>query len=243
MRHRALAVATLVLSLLMISSAASAQQVIGLGASLHADDGVYEDRVRVDEISESESSYSFQANSALLGGIWYLRHANEHVRWGGGIRYHGSYGLVDEEDAENFDPDEDDELEAYELGRLAQLYATAEWVIPMADELSLLLGAQLGPSILFPGDDLEEDIEELDDEDVGVWQAPRFGTHFGPHVGAAYQLTDLVTVRADATMRHESLPLFGVKDEVDDVRYEKSTTTSTLRYEFGLAVEIALGEN
>ncbi|MFW5966696.1 MAG: hypothetical protein ACOCV2_04210 [Persicimonas sp.] len=243
MFHRTLTFVALAFSLLMFSSTASAQQVIGLGASLHADDGVYEDRVRVDQISESEDSYAFQSESSLLGGIWYLRHANEHVRWGGGIRYFGSYGLIDEEDAEEFDPEEDEELEAYELGRLAQLYAAAEWVIPMADELSLLLGAQIGPSLLFPGDDLEEDIEELEDEDVGVWKTPRFGTHFGPHVGAVYQLTDLVSLRADATMRHESLPLFGVNDEVDDVRYEKSTTTTTLRYEFGFAVEVALGDD
>ncbi len=222
------------LCLTLIPATASAQQYIGVGAGLFTDDGDLTGEESRDVIGEADESYEFESRHALTGGIWYLRHSSENVRWGGGLRYYGSYQILE------ILEDEDDEPDPFELGPLTEIYAHAEWLIPFADDMSLVLGGQIGPSVLFPDGELQDTIDDLDEQGVEVWDTPRLGYHLAPMVGARWQLDERLSVRSDLAVRYEKLFLFAIDDDVDGVTYEKDWSTSALRYELGVAMEVRL---
>jgi hypothetical protein len=223
------------LTFVLVPASAGAQQHIGVGAGLFSDDGDLEGEERRDVVQESDESLAFSSHNMLLGSIWYLRHASEKVRWGGGLRFYGSYEIV-----EVPEEDEDDEPDPFQLGKLTQFYVQAEWLIPFGEDKALILGGQAGPSVLFPDGEFQDTIDELDEQGVDVWDTPRVGFHVGPSVGARWQLDDRLSIRSDLSIRYENLYLFAIDDDVDGVAYEKSWTTSTLRYELGLGMEIEL---
>lgn len=225
------------LGLLSVPSSASAQQYIGAGAGLYTEDGDLRGEERRDVVREEDESFSFDSHNAFMGGIWYLRHASENVRWGGGLRYYGSYEIVEIPQEENNNADEP---QPFELGQLTDFYVQAEWLIPFRDDYALILGAQAGPSLLVPDGEFQQQIDDLKDQGVDVWDIPRVGFNLAPQIGARWQLDERLSVRGDLGMRYENLYLFAVDDNVEGVTYERSWTTSTLRYEFGLAMEIAL---
>lgn len=226
-----------VVGLLAAPSVASAQQYIGTGAGFYTEDGDLTGEERRDVVREKDESFSFDSHNALMGGIWYLRHASENVRWGGGLRYYGSYEIVEVPEEEN---NNDDEPQPFELGQLTDLYVQAEWLIPFSGDYALILGAQAGPSLLFPDGEFQEQIDELKDQGVDVWDTPRVGFNIAPQIGARWQLDERLSVRGDLGVRYENLYLFAIDDNVEGVTYERAWSTSTLRYEFGLAMEIAL---
>lgn len=221
-------------ALLLAPASAVAQQHIGVGAGLFSDDGDLDGEERRDVVQESDESVVFDSHNRLHGSIWYLRHASERVRWGGGLRFYGSYEIVEVPE------DDDDEPDPFQLGKLTEFYVQAEWLIPFSDDKALILGGQAGPSVLFPDGEFQDTIDELEDQGVDVWNTPRVGFHVGPSVGARWELDDRLSVRSDLSIRYENLYLFAIDDDVDGVAYEKSWTTSTLRYELGFGMEIEL---
>jgi hypothetical protein len=104
----------------------------------------------------------------------------------------------------------------------------------------LILGAQVGPALLVPDGEFQQEIDELKEEGFDVWDTPRIGYHIAPQVGALWELDDRLSVRTDLGIRYENMFLFAIDDEVDGVAYERSWDTSVLRYEFGLAMEVKL---
>jgi hypothetical protein len=230
-------VACLLLTPLIASAQqASTQQFIGTGAGIYTDDGDLEGLERRDVVQESDESFSFDSHNSIVGSIWYLRQASENIRWGGGLRYYGNYEVLELPDEEG----NDDEFQPYELGQLANFYMQAEWLIPFADDMDLILGAQLGPSLLMPDGEFQQTIDELKDQGVDVWDTPRLGYHVAPQVGGRWVVDDRLAFRGDLGVRYENLFLFAVDDNVEGVAYEKSWTSSVLRYEFGLAMEVKL---
>lgn len=224
-----------VIGLCLAPAVASAQQYIGTGAGLYTDDGDLTGERRVD-LQEDDESFSYEAHNTLSGGIWYLRHASENIRWGGGLRYYGSFEVLEIPEEE----DSDDEIQPYELGQLTDFYLQAEYLVPFGGNKAFIIGAQIGPSLLMPDGEFQREIDALKDEGVGVWDSPRIGYNIAPQIGGKWEFDDRLAVRADLGMRYESLYLFAVDDNVDGVSYKRDWTTSTLRYEFGLAMEIRL---
>jgi hypothetical protein len=222
--------------LLLVPASALAQQYIGTGAGIYTDDGDLEGLERTDVVQENDESFSFDSHNSIVGGIWYLRHASENVRWGGGLRYYGSYEVLEVPDDEN----NDDEFQPYELGQLTNFYMQAEWLVRFGGDKALILGAQVGPSLLVPDGEFQQEIDELKEEGFDVWDTPRIGYHIAPQVGALWELDDRLSVRTDLGIRYENMFLFAIDDEVDGVAYERSWDTSVLRYEFGLAMEVKL---
>ncbi|QDG52792.1 hypothetical protein FIV42_19200 [Persicimonas caeni] len=226
-----------IFGVLAAPSVASAQQYIGAGAGLYTEDGDLTGEERRDVVREEDESFSFDSHSTLAGGIWYLRHASENVRWGGGLRYYGSYEIVEIPEEEN---NNDDEPQPFELGQLTDFYVQAEWLIPFGGDYALILGAQAGPSLLVPDGEFQDTIDELKEQGVDVWDSPRVGFNIAPQIGGRWEIDERLSLRGDLGVRYENLYLFAIDDNVEGVTYERSWTTSTLRYEFGLAMEIAL---
>lgn len=218
------------------SQASSTNQYVGVGAGLYLDDGELVGSETRDIVDEDDESYFFEADNTLMGSIWYLRDWSENIRWGGGLRYYGSYEIVEVPE----EPDPDEEPQPYELGQLTDFYVHAEYVIRFADSYGLALGAQVGPSLLFPDGDLQREIEELDEQNVDVYDGPRIGFNFAPVIGALWQFDDRLTLRGDFAVRSDTLYIFAIDEDVDGVAFQKSWDIDTLRYEFGLAMEVQL---
>jgi hypothetical protein len=218
------------------SAKTSTPQYIGTGAGIYTDDGDLDGLERTDVLEEDDQSFSFDSHNSIVGSIWYLRQASESIRWGGGLRYYGSYEVLEVPD----DEDNDDEFQPYELGQLTNFYMQGEWLVRFSGDKALILGAQIGPSLLVPDGEFQQEIDQLKDDGVDVWDTPRVGYHVAPQIGALWELDDRLSIRTDLGVRYENLFLFAVDDNVDGVTKEKTWTTSVLRYEFGLAMEVQL---
>ncbi len=232
-------VVCVILAVPAIASAqqASAQQFVGVGAGVYTEDGDLSATEKRDVAPSQDQSYSYDSHNMMMAGIWYLRNSSENIRWGGGLRYYGSYSIVEIPDQPNGN---NDQIDPYELGQLTDLYVQAEWLLHFGGNKALILGAQLGPSILSPDGEFHNAIKDLKDQGVNVWDTPRLGYNVAPQVGGLWQLDDRLSLRADLGVRYESLFLFAIDDNVDGVAFSKHWSTSTLRYEFGLSMEVKI---
>ena len=225
-----------VLAACLIPTAASAQSYIGVGGGLFSDDGELQGEETRDVARSDDESFQYESDNLLMGSIWYLRHATDSVRWGGGLRYYGSYEILEIPE----DPDNDDEIQPFELGQLTDFYVQGEFLLPFGGNKALLLGAQAGPSLLVPDGEFQRTIDDLDEQGVDVWNTPRLGFNLAPFVGGTWEIDDRLTARADLGVRYEQLFLLAIDDNVDGVAFEKSWSTSALRYELGLSFEVEL---
>lgn len=235
---RSLLSLSLFLGALSLSSAAQAQgQSIGLGVQLFSDDGELDGQERVAVQAPRDQDRSFFSEDALSFSLWWLKDISPKLRAGAGLRYYGAYVIVDEVPE---DTPEDELPEGEEFGTWMDLHGQLEWHTPVAlkGKLELVLGAQLGLTMLFPGGALEAEIDRLKEQNVGVWSAPRVGFNFGPQVGLRYQLIELVALRLDAGMRYNRVFLFNTAEEVDGVAFEKRWDLNILRYETNIGAEI-----
>jgi hypothetical protein len=208
---------------------------IGVGIGAFSEDS----RREGEEIRENETtdeSFDYTADDFLSFQLWYLQPVIPRVRVGGGVRYFGSYELMRE-------PGEDEsaeDVDAYELGQMATLFGRAEWLIPFADDMQLILGAEAGGTILFPDGDFRTTIDEMVDQDISVYEGPRFGFMLAPLVGGRWKVDDRLAVRLDLSMHWQRINLLGVDDTVEGVDYRRAWTAKILRYHVGLGMEVSL---
>lgn len=232
-----LGLSLLCLSLPLSSSAQAEGNAVGVGVQLHSDDGELDGQERVAVQPPRDQDRSFHSADSLSFSLWGLKDLSQKLRAGGGLRYYGTYSLVDDVPE---DTPEDEQPEPEEFGTWMELYGQVEWHTPLAMEgkLELVLGAQLGATLLFPGGAFEAEIDRLKEQNVGVWSAPRLGFLFGPQVGVRYQLIELVAIRLDAGMRYNRVFLFSTAEEVDGIAFEKTWDLNILRYDANLGVEV-----
>ena len=220
-----------------VSQSQAQDHAVGVGFGLYADDGELDGTERVAVRAPESQDRTFEADTLTSFSLWYMRPLTSSLRWGGGLRYYGAYDIVDEVPD---DTEEDDLPEPQGFGTLADLYVQMEWHTPLVEGLPLefVLGTQLGFNVLFPGGALQEEIDELKEQNVGVFDGPRVGFLFGPQVGVRYQALKLVAVRADVGARYNRLFIFSTSEEVDGVAFAKEWNLNILRYDFSLGVEV-----
>lgn len=219
------------------SSAFAQDHSVGVSLGLYSDDGELDGTERIAVKAPESQDRTFGADNISSISLWYLRPLSESLRWGGGLRYYGTYSILDEVPE---DTEEEDLPTAQEFGTLSDLYIQMEWHTPLVEgiPLELVVGTQLGMNMLFPGGALQAEIDRLKEQNVGVFDGPRLGFLFGPQVGVRYQVLKLVGLRADFGARYNRLFLFSTSEEVDGVAFAKEWNLNVLRYDFSFGVEV-----
>lgn len=216
------------------SQSIPARSTLGVGGGLYLEsaqlDGVEEVSVR-----ETDQSFEYKNDGYLNAYLRYLRPYGERLRIGAGLTYYGIYRGVEVGEDGPADPPV-----LYEFGPLLELFAQAEYLVPMGERLELAVGSQLGGAVLFPRGNLQREIDRLQDQNVGVWNVPRPGYFFAPLVGARWSLDDRLSLRGDVLFKWERMHLFQTTESVDNTSFRKSWTTSALRTELLVGIEIAL---
>ena len=222
---------------LVPAHAFSQDHVIGVGAEVHWDDGELDGEERVALTAPKQEDRSFEREESTAFALWYLYKATESLRVGGGVRYYGTYSLLDEVPE---DTREEDLPEPEEFGDWLELYGQVEWHTPLvaSGAMEFVLGAQAGVIEFFPGGALEEEIRRLQEQNAGVWDAPRLGFMFGPQVGVRYQALELLALRLDLGVRYNRVFLFSTSEEVDGVAFSKQWSLNVLRYAASLGAEV-----
>lgn len=212
---------------------------LGIGAGLYFENSRREGE-EVRQAETTDESFDYKADDFLSGSVWYLRTIAPRIRAGAGLHYFGSYEVLREPTEEEQQQDEEPDIEAFELGQMVTPFARLEWVVPLFDATQVLLGAEAGPTVLFPDGEFRRSIDSMEDEDISVSTAPRLGVDIAPMLGARWEFDRRVALRADFSVHWQRLFLFNVDDNVEGVAYERTWTAKILRYSLGFSMEVKL---
>lgn len=201
---------------------------IGLSPDLFLESG----RLSGEQIintSRRDESFDYSSASFLSATLWLntsVPSVSERLRVGAGVRIFGNYGAGAGRD--------------FSFGLLNEAFVLAEYGLPVANKMEVVLGARAGLSLLIPGQEFAEEIRRLQTQGVGVWSVPRVGWLVGPSVGARRRMTERILLRADIHGQAESQYLFATNQDIDGLRYIKNWSTLALRLGLSLGVEFGL---
>ncbi len=212
---------------------AAAQDAVGVGGMVFIDDGQLEDTERR-SILEDRESFPFGSDGLLGASVWWLRELDQRFRAGARVSWFGSYALVEDVD------DDEDEPDPIEYGHLLEVAGRGELVAGMTDAVDLVLGGELGLLFLFPGGDLEAEIEALDNQGVDVWSGPKLGWSAKATAGARWRYSDRLAVRGDLGLGYNALWIFDTDETVQGIRFQKQRDLEIWRYSLTLGVEVSL---
>lgn len=225
----------LVLGLVCLgSSPAYAQSVLGLNVGVYSDDGdlAAEEQASIQTIDES---FAYASDGFLSGSLYVLKQWTPSMRLGGQISYYGTHtASVTNED------DNNDDEQLYEFGRLVELSARLEYLIPATETVDIMLGGMFGFPVLFPDGDFQAEIDRLVEQEADVLDLPRLGYLISPVVGGRWRYSDHLFFRADLMFKWEQIFLFRTTGELQETPYRKTWTTSTVRSELTMGLEVVL---
>lgn len=237
-RSRCSLALSVVSSLMFLSATAHAQTVVGVGAGAFFEDSKLTGLERI-AVQEEEQTYDYRSHGFLSGGLWFLFQLSQRVRVGSAIDYYGSYISATKcQEGECEDPEFEPDL--YEFGKLLEFYARVEYALPVLQNIDMILGGVAGTPILFPGGNLDDEIDGLQEQGAGVLSLPKIGYVVGPNLGARWKYSDHLSVRSDLFVKWEQIFIFRTTQEIDGIGFKKNWTTGTLRYELALGIEVAL---
>jgi hypothetical protein len=201
---------------------------IGLGLDLFTEDSRLTGRQTINSASSDESFNYSSASllSATLSVSFPAPVVPHRARVGGGVRVFGNYGAGGDRQ--------------FGFGVLNQLFASAEYGVPLADRMEALFGARGGVALLIPGREFSQEIDRLQEQGVSVWSVPRVGWFGGLSVGARRRMGDHLLLRADLSGQLEQLYLFYTGQEINGLEFDKDWSTFGLRMGLTLGVEFAL---
>ncbi len=235
---RVVVVSAVLSAALLVPGLAAAQTVVGVGISAYREDSRL-NGVQQISVLETDESARYGSDDFLSASIWFLYAFSERVRFGSMLEYYGTYtGREKCEEGECDNPDF--EPDRYEFGKLVEFHGRFEYAAPATEKFDLILGGVFGAPILFPGGDLKEEIERRQEEGASLIDLPRIGYLVGPNLGARWRYLEHLALRADVLVKWEQIFIFRTAQNIDGVAYRKRWTTGTLRYEFGLGLEVLL---
>jgi hypothetical protein len=222
--HSKRARALLFAAALLSSSAAFAQERVGVAFDLWAEGSSLngEQRINTSRIDES-FTYGALGGAANLFVLWRM---DERFRLGPSLRLFGNYGGSGDR--------------GFILGFLSEASAAAEYALPAYEQFDAVFGARAGLGVLVPGGAFAEEIRRLQAEGVGVWSVPRPGWLAGLSIGARRPIGGKLSLRADLHGQYQQLLLFATDEIVDGFRFRKSWSTGGIRVGFLIGAEISL---
>lgn len=178
---------------------------------------------------ESDSIFNVQA--------WYLQpFLVRGLRWGADVAWFNKYAVVEAE-PEN----EDEEQVPFVFGHMFQLGLQGEYELErVASKLNVLFGLRAGGSLLFPSDNLREQIDALDRQGFEVWESPQFGAYIAPLAGVRWPLSERVAVRADLSVQFSKLWLYDAEGEAGGITSETRAALTTTRTQLLIGLDFGL---
>lgn len=218
----------------LLGAEAMAQNSLIVSAGIFNESSDVEGRERI-SVSENERAFEYGSDGMLTGSLRFVMPRGERLRFGAGLAYYGMYRAVIDEGDDTPDPPN-----KYEFGRLMEFGGLAEYIVPITERIDLGIGAQAGLAVLFPDGDLQDEIDRLDDQNVGVWDLPRLGYYVAPTISPRWKLDDRLHLRADLSFKWERLHLFQIDETVDNVSYLREAKSNVMRTELLVGLEIKL---
>jgi hypothetical protein len=206
--------------------------LIGAGVHYYIDSGTVTGRVRRSILEEKEN-FDFENDNAIAVSLEVIKPFSRRFRVGATLRYFFDYELT-------LADDEDEEPEVFLWGQLFELTARGDFMVPFGDNWDAFLSLQAGPALLVPGGALQEEIDALREQDVGVWNVPRLGIVGGASLGARYRLVDGLFVRPEVALFWERLFLFNTEETVNSVPFSKEREADIRRLMFSVSLELGL---
>lgn len=217
-------------TVLGLGTATSAQTVIGFGPGIYIEDSTLHNEDRVADLDAGEK-YDYSATNFLSFSGWALTPALlDGLRLGGGVWYGGNYGAS---------PDDDD-IDQYDFGQMLEVFGQAEYILDAPPIIDVILGLRAGFGVLFPGGDLQDDIDRLQELGSSALGTPRPSLFFGPQVGVRWPFHESLALRGDISMTVRRLFLFDSEDSVAGTSVRTFRFANTFRYGFTLGLEIVL---
>ena len=209
---------------------------IGLGPNIYVDDATITGSERR-SAQPTEQDFDIFNDTLFAGEIWLATEIIDNLRLGGGIKYLGPYEYIRKEDAE-----EEDDPNVTRIGQLLELTLRMEYLLQLVtfDEgmaLDLLLGLDLGMTMLFPDGALEREIADLQDQNVDAWDTPRLGYVVGPQVGMRFKYNETLAFRFNVAFNWSQMFLFAINEKVDGIDFELSRQVDIIRVHVGLGLE------
>lgn len=169
----------------------------------------------------ADESFDYRAGP-LAATVYALFHPTERFRVGPAVRFMGNYG------------------ERFTFGYLAEAHAQADYALRAFEQVDAVFGTRVGVSVLFPGEELAEEIRRLQAQRADVWSVPRLGWVAGLSVGARRKIAGNLYGRAEISGQLGHHFLFSTDQIVDGLRFRKFWGTDVRRLGFNLGVEVAL---
>lgn len=218
------------------ASAKKGDLTIGLGPNIYVDDATITGTERR-SAQVTELDFDIFNDTLFAGEIWLATEVIDNLRLGGGIKYLGPYEYIRKEDAE-----EEDDPEITRIGQLLELTLRLEYLLELVDlddgmALDLLLGLDLGMTMLFPDGALEREIADLKDQNVDAWETPRLGYVVGPQVGLRFKYNETLAFRFNVAFNWSQMFLFAIDEKVDGIDFELSRQVDIIRVHVGLGLE------
>lgn len=215
---------TFVLALLL-STAALAQERVGVGFNLYGEGGRQEGQLTIANTSPQPETrdwggLAFSAEAFVL----YSKELKlpPTIRVGPGVRVYGELASLERR---------------YSYGILNDAFVMGEFSTPVFEQFALTIGARAGLSLLIPTGDFAAEIRRLQTQGVGAWSIPRIGWVAGANAGLRRKMTDRFWLRLDLNGQWQTLYLFAIDEVSDGVRYQKYWSVSALRLGLSLYAE------
>jgi hypothetical protein len=231
----------LALLTLSMASSASAQErpfAAGLGVHLYFDDGERETQsTNTGGSFLDEERQDIGGDTWLAGETWMMVHVIEKLRVGGGLRYFGSYSYCFDDD-ENCEDSDGNEGEGFTLGKLLEVFARAELIFPLTPKFDLLVGAEVGLPVLFPGGEFGDEVDGLDAMGWSTSDGPRLGYVLGPFVGTRFGLEPWLALRGDIGVMWEKVFLLDSTAQSGATRSDLDSSVDWFRVRITLGPEV-----
>lgn len=209
--------------------------VIGVGPAFFSEDTDLVDERRVNGQRSGQAEREARISDGILAlQAWYLTPWwLKRLRVGPGLAWYNAYTLMPD--------DEDNNDERYHVGQTFMLFAQGEFVlIDVASKMDVLLGLRTGGIVVFPGSDLQNELDVHESEGFDVWQTPRLGAMISPHIGFTWPLNNRLSARADIGMQFAKIWLYNAEAEAAGSLIELKKEILTTRTQVLLGLEFGL---
>lgn len=179
-------------------------------------------RVNRLETDDSDSARAL-GGSLYLGLMFGIR---DNMRLGGGFGWGGSLAV---------DPDNGDTVG---MGQLLLLDVRLDILLPVKDDISIVLTPRLGASIIAPGDELREFINSSRNAGYNTWRGPRLGLMVGADAGVRWEAASWFALRGTLGYVWSWSPLLRSSAESNFASAEREWTLTTHRLRIAVGAEV-----
>lgn len=208
---------------------------LGVGLDAYFDDGAQSiERLNTGGGDLVEGRRDIGNEDEVLGAglgvaLTFLTRVHERFSAGASLRLLGSYSY-------QLDEDED---EVVELGQLVELSPTAQYLLPITEDLQVAFMGQVGLALVFPAGELADRIEALEAQGFDTSVSPRVGVIGGASVGLRHTYNDWLAFRGDLGWFWQTLFLLNTSAESGGLRGEDNWDVHWTRARLHLGAEVS----